>query len=183
MADVLIPPERLFIAAPIPDKARQELRRRLPEMLPGRVVPSDKWHFTLRFLGNTSPLDRHRLVDELRRIKFSGPFRIELGRLGAFPSPQHAHVLWVGVSRGGGQLVRLAKEVESAVQVAGFAAELRPFRSHLTLSRLDRTSDVRKLIEIVPAATVSVEIREVVLFRSHLGREGARHERVLALQL
>jgi 2'-5' RNA ligase len=64
------------------------------------------------------------------------------------------------------------------VQAAGFGAESRPFRSHLTLSRLDRPSDVRRLIELVPAAKVSMEIREVVLFRSHLGKEGARHERI-----
>lgn len=178
MADVLIPSERLFIAAPMTEKAREELRRRLPEVLPGRPVPRDKWHFTLRFLGNISPLDRGRLIDELHRLKLSLPFRIELGSLGAFPSAAHAHVLWVGVSRGGDQLVRLAKDVESAVENTGFAPEVRPFRSHLTLSRLDRTTDVRKLIEIVPAAKVSVEIREVVLFRSHLGKGGARHERV-----
>lgn len=170
--------ERLFIAAPMTEKAREELRRCLPERLPGRMVPSDKWHFTLRFLGNTSPLDRGRLVDELRKVKLDVPFRIELGRLGAFPSAAHAHVLWVGVARGGDQLARLAKDVESAVENAGFAPEVRPFRSHLTLSRLDRTMDIRKLIEIVPAAKVSVEIREVVLFRSHLGKGGARHERV-----
>jgi 2'-5' RNA ligase len=178
VADVLIAYERLFIGAPISESAREQLRRHLPDVLPGRRVPPDKWHFTLRFLGNASPEQRDRLVEELRQAKIGAPFRIELGALSAFPSPGRARVLWVGVTRGADRLVRLAKDVESAVQAAGFGAESRPFRSHLTLSRLDRPSDVRRLIELVPAAKVSMEIREVVLFRSHLGKEGARHERI-----
>lgn len=178
MADVLIAHERLFIGAPISDRAREQLRRHLPEVLPGRPVPSGKWHFTLRFLGNTPPEQRDRLVETLSRAKLGAPFRIELGALGAFPSPARARVLWVGVTRGADRLVRLAEDVERAVQAAGFDAEPRPFRSHLTLSRLDHPSDVRRLIEVVPAAKVSMEVREVVLFRSHLGKDGARHERV-----
>jgi 2'-5' RNA ligase len=179
MADVLAG-ERLFIAAPISDKAREELKRRLPDILPGRPVPPDKWHFTLRFLGATPVDQRDRLIDELRKVRFSVGFFAELGGLGAFPSPAHAHVLWVGLKSGAEFLGQLAKEVEDAVKAAGFQAETRPFRSHLTLSRLDRVMDIRRLIDIVPVTKVTVHISEVVLFRSHLGRSGARHEPIAA---
>jgi 2'-5' RNA ligase len=183
VADVLTTPERLFIAAPISSKAREELRRRLPDVLPGRPVQPDKWHFTLRFLGNTPAQQRDRLVGELRSVNLGKPFRIELGGLGAFPSPSRARVLWVGVTHGADQLVRLAKVVESGVQEAGFPAEPRPFRSHLTLSRLDPPTDVRRLLEIAPAAKVSLNVDEIVLFRSHLGKAGARHDIVESFPL
>ncbi len=178
MADLLVLRERLFIAAPIPERARESLRRHLPDVLPGRRVSPEKWHFTLRFLGDTPSAQRERLVEALGGVTLPVPFRIEFGKLGAFPSPDRARVLWVGVKRGAEKLVRLAETVEAAAQAADFPAEPRPFKSHLTLSRVDPPSDVRRLIDLIPSTDVSMEVRGVVLFRSHLGREGARHEAI-----
>jgi len=44
--------ERLFIAVPLTEQARDKIAAALPP-LPGRRVPPQNWHFTLRFLGDT----------------------------------------------------------------------------------------------------------------------------------
>jgi 2'-5' RNA ligase len=86
-------------------------------------------------------------------------------------------VLWVGI-RGEdalGRLERLAAGFEHAARTAGFAAENRPFRPHLTLARASRTGRA-----VLPAARefvseVALEVDRVKLFRSELLPGGARY--------
>ena len=71
-----------------------------------------------------------------------------------------------------------AAAVEEAVEAAGFAPEDRPFRSHMTLSRLRPDQDVTAVLEAVPPVGLAMAVDRVVLYRSHLGRGGPRYERV-----
>ena len=168
---------RLFLGVPVTDEVRQALVQQLgPVSLAGRLVPPDKWHLTLRFLGDTPHAALNRLRETLRASPFPSPFDIEFGALGAFPNAARASVLWVGIVHGSDPLRSLAAEVEAAVRRSGFAAETRPFSSHLTLSRLQPPRDVRPLIESVPALSARMLVNEVVLFRSHLGRGPSRYE-------
>jgi hypothetical protein len=81
-----------------------------------------------------------------------GPaFALGFGRLGAFPKPRRATVLWVGVEEGAREIRALAAEVEAAARRAGFAAEEKAFSPHLTLSRIQPPQDVSSLIERVSA--------------------------------
>ena len=168
---------RLFIGIPVDGRVREALEGFLaPVRLPGRLVPPDKWHLTLRFLGDTSQATLQRLRERLRATAFGSSFEIAFDALGAFPRPARASVLWLGVSEGADRLAALASIVEAAVRNAGFAAESRPFSSHLTLSRLQPPRDVRPLIDSVPAFGERMRVAEVTLFRSHLGRGPSRYE-------
>ena len=60
--------------------------------------------------------------------------------------------------------------------MAGFAAEDRPFRPHLTLSRFRPHQDVTSLLESVLIPAVPMPVGRIVLYRSHLGRGGATYE-------
>jgi 2'-5' RNA ligase len=96
--------------------------------------------------------------------------------MGAFPRAKRATVLWLAVAKGQTRLEEVAAEVEEAVQAAGFPAEDRPFRAHLTLSRIRPPVDVTGPIGSFPGASLGWRCRSVVVYRSHLGRGGARYE-------
>ncbi len=173
---------RLFVAVPLPDDTRQALstliRDAAPGGLPGRIVPPANWHVTLRFLGDVEDLGRERLLKELDDAGLGEPFVVGWGGLGAFPRPGRATVLWIGAERGSADLGRLAADVEEAVVAAGFPQEQRPFRSHLTLSRIRPHQDVSQLLETAGSFDLAMGVDRVVVYRSHLGRGGARYEEI-----
>lgn len=174
--------ERLFLAVDLTADARAALQRHLaaavPKGLPGRVVPPESWHLTLRFLGDTPAERRGALAGELGRAPLGPPFTVSVARLGAFPRPGRASVLWIGVDAGALQLGALAGTCEHAARRAGYAAEEKPFTAHLTLSRLRAPQDLAPLLQRVAPADIRFEVRELTLFRSRLGGGPARYEPV-----
>src|SRR5678816_1697262 len=105
--------ERLFVAVPLTEQARQEIVARLP-VLPGRLVPPQNWHFTLRFLGATDAATRDRVVAAIRAARLGSRFSISFGGLGAFPRANRARIVWLGVDDGAARLISVAESVESA---------------------------------------------------------------------
>lgn len=178
---------RLFVAAAIPEPVREALaealRSALPRGLPGRAVRPESWHFTLRFLGDTSHAEAAALLRELEAAELGPPLELSLGGAGAFPRPERARVIWLGVDRGADALRRLAAAVEAAARRAGFPAERRPFAPHLTLSRLRDPAPVGPLLASLPRPALSLPVGEVVLYRSHLGGGPASYEPLRRISL
>lgn len=168
---------RLFLGIPIPEDVRSVLRSHLAGVeLPGRAVPPESWHLTLRFLGDTPPDRLDRLREELRATEVGSRAAVRFGGLGAFPGASRASVLWMGVEEGAEALCALAERLEGAARRAGFPAEGRPFHPHLTLSRIQPPRDVRRLIERVPPLSERMPVDAVLLYLSHLARGPARYE-------
>ena len=174
--------ERLFVAVPLTEQARQEIIARLP-VLPGRLVPPQNWHFTLRFLGETGAATRDRLIAELRRAPLGSRFAISFGALGAFPRANRARILWLGVDEGAARLVSVAESVESAVRRAGLPAEERPFKPHLTLSRIEPTRSVADVLTGHPPLQVLMPVTQIALVRSELGKGPAQYQAVETFKL
>ncbi len=178
---------RLFLAVPLTEDSRHaivgHLQASLPHPLPGRPVRPENWHLTLRFLGEVNEAAADRVVREVDAAERGPAFRIRWGSLGAFPRPRRANVLWLGLERGAEEAERLAAVVEEATEAAGFPPEDRPFRSHLTLSRLRPDQDVTPVLEAVPPLGLAMPVDRVVLFGSHLGPGGPRYEQVESFPL
>ncbi len=172
---------RLFLAVVPNDEARHALAARLDQAfsddpVPGRRVPPDSWHFTLRFLGDPGELGLDRVLHALEAASLGGTFRIGLSGLGAFPRPGKAEVLWAGVDAGERELIELRDRVEDAVEVAGLEREDRPFVPHLTLSRIRPATDVWRWLEADPDLRVRWTVPAVVLMRSHRRHSGMEYE-------
>ncbi|HET7149722.1 MAG TPA: RNA 2',3'-cyclic phosphodiesterase [Candidatus Nitrosopolaris sp.] len=108
-----------------------------PEQI--RPVKNQNLHFTLIFLGNI----RLEIIDEIKikmsEIQFE-PIKITFTRIGGFPHPNYARVVWVGVDRNSNQqLVSLAEQVVIKLSQIGFAPE-KPFTPHLTVFRVKGAS-------------------------------------------
>ncbi|MDB4951922.1 MAG: 2,3-cyclic phosphodiesterase [Gemmatimonadetes bacterium] len=175
--------ERLFLAIPLADDARRGLEAHLAgalggDRLSGRPVPARNWHFTLRFLGDTSAADVARLREGMRSAVLGPAFDVELARLGAFRDPRRAAVVWMGVGAGVDEMRALAARVERVAVDTGFAPERKPFSPHLTLARVQPPADVRPLLARVPPFGGAMRVRQVVLFRSMLGSGPPRYEPV-----
>ena len=168
---------RIFVAVPLPDEIRMALADRLGSLvMPGKPVPPENWHITLRFLGWTDDVAFDRLLAALDEADLGPPFDMMLGEMGAFPRPKSATVIWLAVSEGLSRLEELAAAAEEAAQSAGFGPEDRPFRAHLTLSRVRPAEDASGLLDSFPGADLGWRCGSVLVYRSHLGRGGARYE-------
>ncbi len=166
---------RVFVGVPLPTDIRMALADETsPLHIPGKLVPKENLHFTLRFLGETDLVSYERFLAGLTVVEKMAPFPIRLAGFGAFPRPQKATVVWAGVSDGVEDLSLLNEIAEEAAQSAGFEPEERPYRPHLTLSRIRPPADVRRLVD--ETLDLRWNNNEVVVYRSHLGRGGARYE-------
>lgn len=173
---------RLFLAVALTDEARHaiahHIRGSLAHPLPGRPVRPENWHLTLRFLGDVDEVGCDRLVREVDAAERGPAFALRWGGLGAFPRPLRATVLWLGAELGAEEAERLAAVIEEAAEAAGFPPEDRPFRCHLTLSRIRPDQDVTAVLEAVPPLGLAMLVDRVVLYRSHLGPGGPRYEEI-----
>ena len=131
---------------------------------------------TLYFLGDIDPA---RVPDLARAVarETAGvePFRLGLGAAHLFPSERRPRVVALTLQPLQ-PLEALAGAVARGAAAAGFAAEERPFRAHLTLGRVKRRA-AQYLDVTVPdtAGGEACDVTEVVLFRSELQRTGARY--------
>ena len=132
--------------------------------IPGRVSWSkrDNLHMTLAFIGEREEADS--AVRALETVRFS-PFRIRTGRLMKF-----GDTLTLGI-RDGGECVRLAMAVRSALDGAGIPFDKKPPVPHITLAR-------RFAVPLPEGASLTVPEtgEQIVSFRlmlSELDRSGA----------
>jgi RNA 2',3'-cyclic 3'-phosphodiesterase len=168
---------RLFVAlAPSPE-ARSHLAEAvapLREQIDGlRWTDPDAWHLTLAFLGSVDESRLSALNQRLARAALRhSVLHLAFRGAGAFGGRRRARVLWVGLTGDREPLRRLAGSVGAAARRAGIPIEDRAYRPHLTLARARTPTDVTSAVDTLaayhgPAWTAS----EVVLMRSHLGRQ------------
>ena len=168
---------RIFVAVGLPPEVRMAIAEHLARRpLPGAPVPAGNFHLTLRFLGETAAVGFDRLLAALDETPLPPPFPLELGGLGAFPQPRKATVLWLGVTAGGEAVENLHLAVDDACAEAGLGREERPFRPHLTVSRMRPPVDVRSLIEHTPQFNLRSRVDAIAVLRSHLGGGAPRYE-------
>lgn len=136
--------------------------------LPGRPVPVRNLHITLRFVGPAGRVGQDRIAAALDEADLGGPFSVRIGLLGAFPKLQKATVAWAALESDAGRVARLAGVVDEAVAAAGFGHEERPFRAHLTLTRIRPPRDLRRAAA-APEAGIVAPVAEVVFYRSRAG--------------
>ena len=186
---------RLFIAVELPANVRQRLAG-VADELRGMGLERLRWvrpeniHITLKFLGET-PAERQPQIEDALRAAAEGvaPHELTLGELGKFGGRQNPRVLWVDVRGDVDALKALHKRVDAGVAPLGFATDERPFAAHLTLARVpqDLAKKVaRPLAEAIDAVKVPdppIPVRQVVLMRSQLRREGPLYTRLCGVEL
>ena len=174
--------QRLFVAVSLPPEIRMAIDAWRDQLaLPGKLVPAENLHITLRFVGDVDEIGHDRLLAELSEAVTPGAFTIRIEGIGGFPRPSKATVAWAGV-RDDRLLKELAEAVDEAVAAAGFDYEDRPFHPHLTLSRI-RPPAVLHAAASVSGPGVNVRVDRFVLYASRFESGGVRYEAVEAFSL
>ena len=167
---------RAFVALELEPTLRAalgELQTRLrPRLGEVRLVRPDGIHLTLRFLGEASPAQVESLVPALGAAAAGcPPVTARVGGLGFFPQAGSPRVLWVGLELPP-PVLELQRACERAARAAGFEAEARPFRPHLTLGRW-RSLAARPALPTVELGVARLD--SLVLFRSRTRPQGATY--------
>ena len=172
---------RVFLAAPLPTEVRFALAERISVIpIPGKLAPPDSWHVPLRFLDTVDRVTYERFLSGLDPLVETS-FSLRLSGFGAFPNLKKATVFWAGIGAGTEQLGMLNEQAEEAAVGAGLLPEERPFHPHLTLSRIRPHRDVREIVD--EDLDLGWRCERLIIYRSHLGRGGARYEPLDVLDL
>ncbi len=180
---------RCFVAVPVPPALRAVLEstvstwRAEPGAPDLRWTDPDGWHVTLAFLGSTDPSAVPGIVSALETaVGPWDPLVVRAGRIGAFPRSTAAQTIWLGVEDPGGHLDELGVAVQKAVLPP---EAWRRLRAHLTIarSRVRGGEPLDRWLTDRAVQATEMTVRDVVLYRSQLGRGPARYQEVARLPL
>lgn len=135
------------------------------------------YHVTLKFLGATPEVAigaiRDRLAPAFASVQ---PFEFSVARIGAFPSPDNARVIWAGIDDPSKGLARMVAILEAELAELGFARESRPFHPHVTLGRVTRVDNVQKLLAPLSERMFRItHINRATLFESIMKSNGSEY--------
>ena len=147
-----------------------------------RWTPAANLHLTVRFIGSVERSIVDRIAERLGELSVGG-FELQLGDVGTFKRGRLVRVVWLQVRSGGEAAATLAAQVEAECVDAGLIPEARPFQPHLTLARARPREGAP--LPVLPAAPdfPPWRAKELVLYRSHLGRGGSVYEPLRAIRL
>jgi len=180
---------RLFFAVTLPQEAQdaaQQAQARLRASAGERGIAWEaprKFHYTLKYLGETSDAEKALAVEAGRVVAAqTAPFLLTLAGVGAFPQQRRPQVLWIGASEGVPHLTRLAESLERALMARGFAPETRRYHPHLTLARMRGPEGEEAIAKTLAAEAAELKkvdkfgviaVSDFVLMRSELHPSGA----------
>jgi 2'-5' RNA ligase len=172
---------RTFICIEIPESIKSRIGR-LQETL-RQIDAQVSWtkpsniHLSSKFLGGVEASRIERVSKALERAANAiGPFEVEIGGAGCFPSPRSPRVLWVGVSNVPERLQQLYSNIEDELAREGFEREKRRFSPHLTIGRIRAPRNAARVAEALIAVGFGPEAfiaTEVMLMRSDLKPTGS----------
>ena len=142
-------------------------------------VDPDRYHVTLRFIGDT----KVSAITEIGRalhagVKIPERTRLEMTGLASFGPRKRPRVIWVGFEET--DFFELLKcEVDRVLEVCGIPVEEQPFRAHLTLGRVRSLQDLQKYYKTVEEMNQqfsgTVIFEKLVFFQSILGPGGPEY--------
>ena len=176
---------RAFIAIDLPESIRAALRGKQAAFrsasLGARWTQPEGIHLTLKFLGEISDTQVREASERLKRLGPFEAFALRVKGFGFFPDGRRPRVFWVGIETSA-NLIRLAEQVDAAMEGIGFAREDRAFRPHLTLARFREPQAQPALQAAVSREGEqdlgSFEVSQFFLFESKLSPQGAQYLKV-----
>ncbi len=173
---------RTFIAVEIPEKQKKIIWEFISEQkkknLPIKWVEFENLHITLKFLGEIEEKKLNKILPVLSTISGrTKSFNLCLENFGCFPGIRNPRVLWVGVSQGGDEMIKLATEIEDDLNKIGFKKEGKKFHPHLTIGRIKTPCRLDDIIN-QSIKTDVFDVKEFILFKSTLLPSGPVYEKI-----
>ena len=178
-------PLRLFFALWPPEDLRERLWGSLAPLRrarPGvRWIPPERYHVTLRFLGDTPAALLPSLTLAADALAREGAIRVRFTGPGVFPPRGAPRVYWVGVTPG--PLTGLRRILDAALAREGIAPGRRPFKPHLTVGRARSGGGAREVAGVPDGGVAgafgeSFTVDALHLVRSELFPDGPRYANI-----
>jgi 2'-5' RNA ligase len=143
----------------------------------------EKYHLTVRFLGDIEESDADELAAQLEKIDFTfDKIKYFARNIGFFPNPKHPNVIFIGLEEDGdysGELVNKINSVISGPVMQERLGGIKPdkkFVAHITMGRFRRenrkSADGMVLESFEP---FNVEFNSFFLMKSVLDQKGSRY--------
>ena len=186
---------RLFIAADITQRSRLLLNKKVKQFQ--KIIKQDlkwieaqKWHITLKFLGETNK-SKLTLLDNLliKSIKNTDEFTLNINDISAFPDLKYPRVLFVSIDRGVSKLKKIHNQVDKQLSSAGFEPDDRNYVPHLTLARTYKQTDRKELAEKIKRIkqdynlNIYSPISQIHLYQSKLMPDGPLYKKINSYSL
>jgi 2'-5' RNA ligase len=183
---------RLFVAVEIGEtlatgaaKLNEELERRATAAARRAKVtwiPVDRMHLTIRFIGEVDDQKGSMVREALEEPLSVAPFSLTLCGAGTFPKSGTPRVVWLGVTEGREELVRVEREITARLTPLDIPEEPRPYSPHLTLARVRDPAGLkstRLLDGLTDRRIGTTHIETITLFHSKLSPKGPTYTPLL----
>jgi len=179
---------RTFIALELPQAVKKELTNCQRELektgVQARWVKPKLSHLTLAFLGSITPEKREKieviLEDTTKQVK---PFSLHLQKMDVFPNPAKPRIIFIDL---GGELEKLhllATFIKQGLKKEKLFFDQKPFVSHITLGRMKKKQNLRKIISQIKPEKVGFVADKVSLKQSTLTPTGPVYRTLKSLSL
>ena len=130
---------RVFIAIDLPKDIRDSIAAIYRDLkgVRGKFVEPHNLHITLKFLGEQPPHTVNNVLKALSEITYK-KFKVSVTGIGTFNN----RVIWLGVSNGFEDILKLHSLVDDKLKKIGFEKE-RNFHPHITIFRVKQILDKR----------------------------------------
>ncbi len=187
---------RVFIAVLMPEEVKAEIEKTQAELrralAGGRIswTKREQFHLTLRFLRHVEA-ERTGSLEETVRAACRGFAALSLRAqgIGLFPKSRVPRVVWVGVHDRQEALPRLQRAVAQAARDFAAQEPEKAFAGHVTMGRIKAINESQAAVLAGLASAMAERFfgewmaGEIVIMRSKLLPEGARHTRLANIQL
>jgi len=180
---------RAFIAIELTDETIafiQKIQEGLRSFgVKARWMRPENIHLTLKFLGDINNEDVKKAGDAIiSAARENASITLRAKGIGVFPGVKRPRVIWTGIAGQTKELVNLQKILDGKLQTIGFSKEKRPFKGHLTIARIKKKIDAKRLIDAMKEysgfESKAFMADEVVLFKSELKPSGAVYSRLMS---
>lgn len=175
---------RTFIAIELGEAVTSALLHEIELLRPH--FPRINWvkpgnlHLTLKFLGNL-PSENIPAIFEAATTAIAPlkAFTLDIAGISAFPDATNPRVLSAKCGAGTLETISLAKCIEDSLAPLGYPQEPRAYSPHLTLGRIKLPADAIGIDSFLPEFNTklfgTIDVSEIVIFKSELKNQGARH--------
>jgi len=179
---------RAFIALELPKVVKKELARCQRELqktgVQARWVKPDLSHLTLAFLGSITPEKKEKIEALLEKAaKPVKPFSLHLQKMDAFPNLTNPRIIFIDLGGEIEKLHLLAKFIRQGLKKEKIFFDQKPFVSHITLGRMKRKQNLKKIISQMKPEKVRFVADKVSLKQSTLTSSGSIYRTLKSLSL
>ena len=164
---------RAFIALELPQEIKKALANGQEELkkagVQARWVKPELSHLTLAFLGSITPKKKEKveaiLEEATKQVK---PFSLRLQKVSAFPNLNNPRIIFLDLEGEIEKLHFFVKLLKRGLKKEKIFFDDKPFACHITLGRIKRKQNLKKIINQIKLEKVKFVADKVSFMESTL---------------